>query len=82
MDDKMIKKLLLSDNEDDMKIGWELLKKKKIPHYSHEWHQYFDCFHNRGTKNLHLVYKMITEICPDWTNNPMWKTWKPKKVEL
>lgn len=83
MDDKKIKKLLSSSIIDDVKIGWEFLKEKNIPHDSHEWHQWFDCFRLDTTQEaLEFKRTLIREICPDYRTNPMWLAWSPKKVEL
>lgn len=81
--DEKIKKLLSSKNEDDILIGWELLKSPENAPIGNEWHPYFDII--RCNKNLRYNNRdiMIKEIVgTDFINNDIWLDWKPENIQL
>lgn len=78
MEDK-IKKLLDSDNIEDILVGWELLKTKNIPVESEEWYPYLNIFflspHSPMTDVGKVHCKMIEELYENWSSNINWKKW-------
>lgn len=82
-----IKKLLTSNNLEDVMIGWELLKAKEIPHNDIKWYEYLDCFVLKTSvyeEEIHrLSCKCISEICPMYTTDPFWLGWQEhvKKIQ-
>lgn len=81
-----IKKLLLSNNLEDVMIGWELLKAKQIPHNDKRWYEYFDCFTfkhpNYNQERDNFGCKCIVEICPNYITNPFWLNWQEHNIKI
>ena len=76
----IIIKLLSSDNQSDIFLGWELLiSPQNLPQKDEDWFPYLDCFLNRKTYEFQETFiKYVGGIDALWKNKIYikWrKTW-------
>jgi hypothetical protein len=79
MKDKILK-LLLSNNMEDVLVGWQLLNSPENKPRDKEWYFWFDVIRTKpvGEVSKDFIVEIVGE---NYRNSNLWIEWSPKSLE-